>query len=74
MVFRDEMIDYKGELRLLLYLSGNWGEIFDLKVVKYLNESKSLKTQSFTCIIHKPSIKLTDTFVEHLLMMILICV
>ena len=26
------------------------GEIFDLKVVKYLDESKSLKTQSYICL------------------------
>ena len=26
------------------------GKIFDLKVVKYLDESKSLKTQSYICL------------------------
>ena len=26
------------------------GEIYDLKVVKYLDESKSLKTASFICL------------------------
>ena len=48
MVFKDEMMDYKEELRLALW---HWqGEIYDLKVVKYLDESKSLKTQSFICL------------------------
>ena len=41
-------MDYKEELRLALW---HWqGEIYDLKVVKYLDESKSLKTQSFICL------------------------
>ena len=38
-------------------------EIFDRKVVKYLNESKSLK--SLVNLIDKPSIKLTDTCGGH---------
>ena len=38
------------------------GEIFDLKVVKYLDESKSLKTVVYLpLLIDKMSIKLTDT-------------
>ena len=64
MVFRDEMIDFKGELRLLLYLSGNWGEIFDLKVVKYLNESKSLKTQSFIASVDSQAVNQIDWYLR----------
>ena len=37
-------------------------EIFDLKVVKYLDELKSLKTLVYLpLLINKPSIKLTNT-------------
>ena len=42
------------------------GEIFDLKVVKYLNESKSLKTVVYLpLLIDIPPIKLTDTCIRH---------
>ena len=41
------MMDYKEELKLVLQLSGT-GRIFDLRVVKYLDESESLKTPSAT--------------------------
>ena len=43
MIFRDEMMDYKGGIKTSV--SPFWqGEIFDLKVVRYLDESKSLNT------------------------------
>ena len=44
LIFRDEIMGYKGESRLVQ------GEIFDLKAVKYVDESKSLRTQSFLCL------------------------
>ena len=51
MIFRDEMMGYKGQLRLVLHVAAFWQrEIFDLKVVKYLDESKSLKTLSYICL------------------------
>ena len=49
MVFRDKIMDYKGELNKILVASWQ-GERFDLKVVKHLDELKSLKTQSFICL------------------------
>ena len=45
MVFRDETMDYEGELKIGVVAFWQ-GEIFDLKVVK-LDESQSLKTPSF---------------------------
>ena len=69
--FRDEMMDYKGKLRFSV-LAFWQGEIFDLKAVKYLDESKSLQTHwviYLPLFIDKSSIKLTDTCVVHLLRM-----
>ena len=42
-------MDYKGELNKIFVASWQ-GERFDLKVVKHLEELKSLKTQSFICL------------------------
>ena len=42
------------------------GKIFDLKVLKYLDESKSKNTVVYLpLLIDKPLIKLTDTCVGH---------
>ena len=62
MVFRDEMMDYN-DGGIKISVAAFWqGEIFDLKVIKYLDESKSLKTVVYlSLLVNKPAIKLTDT-------------
>ena len=58
-------MDYKGELNKILVASWQ-GERFDLKVVKHLDELKSLKTVIYLpLLIDKLLIKLTDTCVAH---------
>ena len=37
MIFRDEMMDYKGELKLVLCMAFWQGEIFNLKDVIWMN-------------------------------------